>query len=91
MNELGKIMKACREKAMFSQFDMAFKINRSQSCISKFESNKKIPDIDTFIEWMEVTNCKEVAISYLYEVDGIVILNEIINKQENRELYCDKG
>lgn len=75
-------MKACREKAMLSQLDMAMKLKRSQSCISKFESNNKIPDVDTFIEWMEVANCKEVAIAYLYGLDGVVILNEIVKKQE---------
>ena len=81
MNELGTIMRACREKALLSQFDMAIKLNRSQSCISKFENNTKIPDVATFIEWMEITECKEVAIAYLYGIDGVVILNEIVNKQ----------
>ena len=90
MNELGTIMKACRERAMLSQFDMAIKLNRGQSCISKFENNTKIPDVDTFMEWMEVTDSKEVAVAYLYGIDGVVILNEIINKQENGVKLDDK-
>lgn len=74
----GQILKACRERAGWSQLDMAFKLNRSQSCISKFETGRKTVDMPTFMQWIQLTNTPEVAVAMLYGIDGITIINQLL-------------
>ena len=76
--KLGAIMKACRERAELSQEELAHRMNRTQACISKFENDHKIPDALTFAEWFRQTNAQEVAIAFMYGVDGITILQQLL-------------
>lgn len=76
--KFGAVLQACRERAGLSQEDMADKLNRSQSCISKFEKDRKTPDISTFIQWMNVTNAPEVAVAYIYGVEGITMIQSLL-------------
>lgn len=76
--KLGALLKACRQKANISQQDMAFNMNRSQSCISKFESDDKIPDAYTLMQWGQITNCPEVIVAFLYGMDGISIIQQLL-------------
>lgn len=76
--EYGHILKALRIKAGLSQEQMAEKLNRSRSCISKFETNKKVVDLSTFLQWVDVTRCQEVAIAMLYGIDGMTVLSQIL-------------
>lgn len=59
--KLGALLQACRIGSGMSQEDLAAQMNRSQTCISKYENNRKTPDIFTFIEWFKQTNTQEVG------------------------------
>jgi transcriptional regulator with XRE-family HTH domain len=76
--KLGSIMQACRERAGLSQEEMAEKLNRSRSCISKFENDHKIPDVPTMMRWVDVTSAKEVMIAFMYGADGITMMQTIM-------------
>lgn len=78
MVKLGTVMKACRERADFSQEELAHRMNRTQACISKFENDHKVPDANTFMEWFRLTNTPEVAIAFLYGMDGLTILQQLL-------------
>lgn len=75
----GAIMQACRERVGFTQEYMAELMDRTQSCISKFEKGKKVPDMQTLMRWADVTNAKEVIVAYMYGMDGIAIAQNILN------------
>lgn len=76
--KFGAVLQACRERAGLSQEELAFRLNRSQSCVSRFEKDKKVPDIATFVQWMNVTQATEVAVAFLYGLDGVSILQNIM-------------
>lgn len=76
--KLGAIIQACRERAGFSQEKLAELMNRTRSCISKFENNYKKPDVDEFLEILKHTNAKEVAVAYLCGMDGVAIMTQIL-------------
>ena len=78
MMKFGAIMQACRERAGLTQEQMADKLHRTQACISKFENDRKIPDVPTFLAWIEATGAKEVAVAFICGMDGISILQSIM-------------
>jgi len=59
--KLGALLQACRMGSGMSQEDLAAQMNRSQTCISKYENDRKTPDIFTFMEWFKQTNTQEVG------------------------------
>lgn len=77
--EYGKLLQICRERAGFSQDEMAFRMNVTQATISKYENNKRSMDITTFMNWFQQTNSPEVAIAFLYGIDGVTILQQLIS------------
>ena len=79
MTKVGALLRACRERAGLSQEELADRLNRTQSCISKFETDAKVPDIFTFTQWIQATNAQEVAIAFLYGMDGISILQNLLS------------
>ncbi|GIN86784.1 hypothetical protein J6TS2_31700 [Heyndrickxia sporothermodurans] len=46
-----------------SQEEIAEKLHISRSNISKLENNKITLDVQTLVQWIEVTNAKEVMIA----------------------------
>lgn len=76
--DLGAIMKASRVRAGLSQEEMAERIGYNQSDVSKFETELKMPAIPTFLRWFEVTNAKEVAVAYIMGMDGLSIMQSIL-------------
>lgn len=76
--KVGSILKACRERQGYSQEELAKKLNRSRSCISKFENDLKTLDLQTFMQWMEITNAKEVMIAFFCGMDGIQIMQNLL-------------
>ena len=76
---VAPLLRALREKAGLSQEELADKLNWSQSAISRLESGKKKRiELAEFMSWVHATNAPEVAIAWLYGVDGITILQSII-------------
>jgi transcriptional regulator with XRE-family HTH domain len=76
--KFGAVLQACRERAGISQEELAHQMNRSQSCISKFEKDIKIPDTATFMQWIHITNTPEVAIAFLLGMDGITMIQQLM-------------
>ncbi|MCM2677735.1 helix-turn-helix domain-containing protein [Alkalicoccobacillus plakortidis] len=72
--KLSAMMRAMRVKAGFDQRELATELNLSQSCVSKFETGKKIPSFPQMIHWAEVTNAKELIIAYIAAGDGLTVL-----------------
>lgn len=75
--EFGGVFRALRQRAGFSQEEMAEKLFISQSDVSKFENDKKTPDLPTFLRIAQVTNAQEVVIAFLYGMDGISMLQSL--------------
>lgn len=75
----GAILRACRERMGLSQEEMAFRLNRSQGTISKLEKDKVVLDMDTAREWADVTGAKEVLVAFICGVDGVSIMQNIMN------------
>ncbi|USG64034.1 helix-turn-helix domain-containing protein [Brevibacillus ruminantium] len=74
--KVGAIMQACRERAGLTQEQLAVMLNRSQSCISKLEDDKKTWDIPTFLNWIDATGAKEVAVAFFLGMDGLTIMQQ---------------
>ncbi|GED69417.1 hypothetical protein BRE01_31190 [Brevibacillus reuszeri] len=76
--KFGAIIQACRERAGLSQEQMAEKLNRSRSCISKYENDKKTLDAETLMRWVEATGAKDVAVAFFCGMDGLSIMQNVI-------------
>ena len=76
--DYGPLLKTMRLRAEMSQEELAEKLHRTNSCISKFESGKKIPDISTFLAWVHATGAMEVAVAVLCGMDGISIMQNVL-------------
>ncbi len=78
MMEFGTLINACRTRAGFSQEKLAEMLNRSRSCISKFEKNKKTVDAETFFRVLDLTNSKDILFSIASGVDFVTIAQQIL-------------
>lgn len=78
MLKLGAVLRSMRHRAGFSQEEIAFQLNISQSTVSKIEKDRKLPDLPLLIRWADVTNAKEVIVAYLCGLDGITIMQSIL-------------
>lgn len=76
--KFGAIMQACRERAGLTQEEMATRLDRTQACISKYENDHKVPDMGTMLQWAEVTGAREVVVAFLYGMDGLSILQVVM-------------
>jgi len=54
INELGTILKECRQEAGKTQEDVANEMGITQPQVSTIESNKTIPQIPTIIDYLAV-------------------------------------
>ncbi|WP_020615788.1 helix-turn-helix domain-containing protein [Paenibacillus daejeonensis] len=75
---LGAVLKACRVRAGYCQEKMAELMYKSQSDISKIERDQKEPGIKTMLHWAEVTNAKEVVVAYIFGMDGMSIIQNVL-------------
>lgn len=75
---VGGLLKACRERAGMNQEELADKLYMSQSTISKYETDRKKIDIPTFVEWLKVTQAQELGIAFLFGMDGISIIQNLL-------------
>lgn len=60
---LGAILRAARERVGLSQEDLALLLDRSHSCISKFERNIKEITWSEAIKWGNVTNSQDLILA----------------------------
>lgn len=76
--KFGAILKACRTRAGFSQEELAEKLFINQSDISKYELDKKEPTMSIFQAWMMNTQTPEVAVAFMYGLDGINMIQQLM-------------
>ena len=76
--DLGQVLRACRKKAGLSQEKLAELLHMSRSCISKIETGAKEATAKVMIDWVRVTQTQEVLIAYLFGMDGISIIQNIL-------------
>ncbi len=76
--DFGALLRAARVRAGLSQEELAERLNYNQSDISKFETGAKEPTASVFLRWFRETNAMEVAVAYLYGLDGITIMQNIL-------------
>lgn len=79
---IGAVLRTARKRKGLSQEELAEKLNRARSCISKFETNQKVIDVPTFIQWAKYTNAQDIMIAALLGLDPLTITQgiEIITK-----------
>lgn len=75
--EFGGVFRALRQRKGWSQEEMADELFVSQSDVSRFENDKMLPDIPTFLRIAQVTQAPEVVIAFLYGMGGIEILQNL--------------
>lgn len=78
MKKYGALLKTMRNRAGLTQDELADRLHRTGSCISKFESDKKKLDLDTFMAWVNATGTTEVAVAVLCGMDGISIMQQVM-------------
>ena len=66
MSDLGSLLKQLRESKGYTQSQLAQKINKSKSTISRYENNIKIPSADTMIQLAVLYH---VSLDYLAGID----------------------
>lgn len=76
--KLGSILKACRERKGYTQAEMADLLDYSQGSISQIEKDRKSPDIHILLQWAEITNSREVIVAYIYGLDGVSLIKNIL-------------
>ena len=76
---VGAILKACRTRAGLSQEELAHRLFINQSDVSKYENDTKEPTISMFYAWTQQTQAHEVLVAFLCGVDGLEILQKIID------------
>lgn len=77
--KLGAILKACRERAGFSQEELADKLYINQSDISKYENDVKEPTVTMFRAWTNNTQTQEVMVAFICGVDGLSIMQSVLD------------
>ncbi len=76
--QFGPILKALRVKAGMTQEEVAERLNRSRSCVSKFESERKTIDMPTFMQWIQITDGQLAAAAMMYGIDALSIINQVL-------------
>ena len=61
-----------------SQEKLAEILHMSRSCISKIETGAKEVTAKVMIDWVTVTQTQEVLVAYLFGLDGITIIQNIL-------------
>ena len=62
----GQNLRGCREQAGLTQQQLADKIFKSRTAISKIENNEQEITIGAFRDWLQVTNCELQALTILF-------------------------
>ena len=68
-SEFPKLLKKFRKNASMTQEDLAFELNMSQAHVSKYESGRKVVDLETFMRWVQITNSEVQAAMVMFGAD----------------------
>ncbi len=82
MFDFGLLLKQLRDSKGYTQEQLAKKINKSKSAVSRYESNLKIPPLDTLKDLAVLFN---VSLDYLAGVDKreSVIIEDLSPEQKD--------
>ncbi|MFY0521393.1 helix-turn-helix domain-containing protein [Lysinibacillus sp. UGB7] len=70
---VGEIVKQCRKKMKWSQEELAFNTNLSQSTVSRLEKNKITCDVNTLMQIANKTNAQDILMAMMFNIDmGLV-------------------
>lgn len=75
---IGSLLRACRERAGLTQMQLAQKLHIEQSCISRIEKGKQSVDAYILQKWVTITQTQEVAVAFLFGIDGASIIQKIL-------------
>ncbi|MEG0470742.1 MAG: helix-turn-helix transcriptional regulator [Solibacillus sp.] len=67
--DYARHLKDFRERANITQIEMAQKLNMTQSHVSKYETGRKVVDLETFQRWTQITNSEVQAAIILFGTD----------------------
>jgi len=73
MINVGEIIRSCRKKVNWSQEQLAFEMNMTQSTISRMEKNKVACDVNTLMDIAHKTNAPDVVMSMMFSIDMSVV------------------
>ncbi|RXZ84460.1 XRE family transcriptional regulator [Paenibacillaceae bacterium] len=76
--KLGAILQACRERAGMTQTEIAEKLGRTRTSISRLENDKRFPDVSTIAAWTQATGATEVMVAFICGMDGLSIMQNIL-------------
>lgn len=79
-----KLLQKFRKKANLTQEELADELNITQSHVSKYERGKKIIDLETFMNWVRVTNSEIHAASAMFGTD---VLNHAMQVLQAVPMY----
>ncbi|MFT3950377.1 MAG: helix-turn-helix transcriptional regulator [Oscillospiraceae bacterium] len=81
MYDFGMLLRQLREKSGMTQAQLAEKINRNKTAVSKYESNLQFPTLETLIQLAAVFR---VSLDYLAGLDkrNALSLQGLTGKQE---------
>ena len=65
------MLKIFRKNANMTQEDIAYELNVTQGTVSKLEKGNKPIDIQTFMQWVRVTNSEIHAAAMMFGTDVI--------------------
>lgn len=78
MLKVGSVLQAVRTRAGLTQEEMAFRLHMNQSDVSKIEKDRKTLDFHIILKWADITNAREVIVAFIYGMDGIKIMQNIL-------------
>ena len=74
----GVIVKALRVRKGWSQEELAEKLHMSRSAISKLENDQQTLDVPTLVRLVQVTGEPAVAVSIMFGMEGIQIMQQVM-------------
>lgn len=77
--DFSKVLKKFREDAKLSQEELAHRLNMTQSHVSKYECNRKVVDLDTFMRWVHITNAEAQAALVMFGTDVILHASQLVS------------
>lgn len=75
--KFGSIMRACRERAGFSQEELAHRLHTDPSNISRMENGKQSIFLETAMDWVRETKSPEVMVAWMFGADGARMIEQI--------------
>lgn len=76
--QFGSVLRKMRKSAGYSQEEMAEELHIARSSISKLERDQLELKASDLVSWCNVTNAQEVLIAFLLGVDGLSMMQQVI-------------